>query len=178
LVALAGPLLVGCAGAEDPATEFQAESAQSFGIHLSGLYNQEPQGAAKMVGGMDVAAGDWCATRIYPHGVSEGQGVAPIGTFWFQFDGGGAAWQFSDGQLGAEWLNFHGAMVGFHGHSPGYIAPPGSMTMVSESQLLITGGSGAEASYVGGKDAMSFKAAIVGDGPCDLIEDCDCRFTH
>jgi len=141
---------------------------------MSGPYTTQAAGNPLIVGGYNVAAGDWCWTNVYPAGVSYGQGVAPIAKVWIQQDGSGAAWSFTNGsELGGTFLHGSpklGAMINdYHG------SPPGSVTMVGSFQVSLIDAEGGLSGYLGGSDAMSWKTVLNGPVCEDIYEYCVCR---
>ncbi len=156
-------------------TQTSALTTNTFAVHLSGQIVEVPAGDPQIVAGVNVADGNWCRTSIYPDGVSAGDGVEPIGVYYFTPLDIYNIWELPGGTISANLYALHVAMPNYKGKAPGSTAGP---AMIGNVQLPITDATGAYAAYVGGKDTMRAKTVFNGPGMCDMIEDCTCRFTR
>ena len=165
-----------------------AATAHTLSVRLSGIYVDVPAGTDP-VAGVDVGSGDYCVTDIYPPHTSAGQGVDPIGKFYYPMSGAVTlmAYDFNDGgQIALDVgraPTWPFAWVRYPGKPPTYSGGSGGTTQIgSTTPMPVIAATGSMAYLAGGQDMMSYKTWI-GDapGPCmgmTVVEDCVCHFTN
>ena len=156
-VAIAGITALGACGGSVPNTQGTSAALGTPSLQLQefGPYSVEPAGAPHLVAGVNVATGTWCRNVLL-------ENHQPVGSFWFDSAGVGAAYETADGQMVADFNTF---------------VPRRSM-LTGDATLSVVGASGSFAPYGAGSIHMTWGPdPLFGPGPCDLIEHCTCHIT-
>jgi len=157
-----------------------AHLANTLRVRLSGIYVDVPAEAPNSIAGVDVKSGDYCVTDIYPSNTSAGQGVDPIGKFYYPMSGAVTlmAYDFNDGgQIALDVgrpPTWPFAWIRYPGKPPTYSGGSGGTTQVgTTTPMPVIVATGSKAYLAGGQDMMSYKTCM----GMTVVEDCVCHFT-